>query len=163
MARDFFWRYWKLNSPLNCVDCVLKPKMKFAITHRWKYGASCNFIYSMHGLESYMPHQNGQKYKNTWNWDKFETNEQRHLAKSVFFGSVPNALRWASERASMQSVHCTYSGRSIQWTEYSEWTKEWVNERIRTNVSEVKWSGMISSQKSLMYEGREYNSAYSTN
>lgn len=67
--------------------------------------------------------------KNTWNWDKFETNERRHSAKSVFFGSVPNALRWVNEQA------------SILWTEYtSEWTKEWVNEQIWTDVSEVKWS-----------------------
>lgn len=141
MARDFFWRYWKLNSPLNCVGCVLKPKMKFAITHRWKYGASCNFIYSMHGLESYMPHQNGQKYKNTWNWDKFETNEQRHLAKSVFFGSVPNALRWASERASMQSVHCivdgAFNGRSIVSEQKSEWMSE--SEPMSVKWSEVAW------------------------
>lgn len=141
-----FWSQ-KWNSPLRIVENMEPVAISFIQCMFWNHTCPIKMV------------------KNTWNWDKFETNEQRHSAKSVFFGSVPNALRWASERvserASMQWTE--YSGRSMQWTEYSEWTKEWVNERIRTDVSEVKWSGMISSQKSLMYEGREYNSAYSTN
>lgn len=115
-----FWSQ-KWNSPLRIVENMEPVAISFIQCMFWNHTCPIKMV------------------KNTWNWDKFETNEQRHSAKSVFFGSVPNALRWASERAcnGRSIVDGACNERSIVSEQKSEWMSE--SEPMSVKWSEVAW------------------------